>query len=109
VKKNVDKRLLIIKDVLVRLELIGKICMLQLTQSPEIFAAASKLLIAEYINHQDPSVVDFIQYFKSEWVDQHDNWYEGYIVRQRWRSNNKQWERVAKCIDKVPRHTSRTA
>ena len=44
----------------------------------DIFEVATKLFLKEWANDQDNDVVDFIDYFKKEWLDMNSNWFEGY-------------------------------
>ena len=46
---------------------------LQLSQNNEVFDDAAKLFIKKYKTEKD-----FIAYFKKEWLDTHEGWYEGY-------------------------------
>ncbi len=54
-------------------EIIDDIKTLQLSQSKEVFEAATKLFLKKHKSEKE-----FITYFKNEWVDTHDGWYEGY-------------------------------
>ena len=51
---------------------------LQLSQSPEIFKAASGLFVSKYLSDEDERVVTFIEDFSKEWIDQNNTWYESY-------------------------------
>ena len=75
-KKACDKQLLKVHDKDKRSDLIQGIVTLQLAQKPDIFRSASKLFI-EWSDANDDIQV-FIQYFKSEWIDNNSNWFESY-------------------------------
>jgi hypothetical protein len=77
-KKSCDKQLLKVHDKDKRSDLIQGIVTLQLAQTPDIFRSASKLFIDEWSKDADDDIQVFIQYFKSEWIDNNSNWFESY-------------------------------
>jgi uncharacterized protein YneR len=77
-KKSVDKQIIKVKDSNKRSASITSIICLQLSQTPAIFKAASKLFLNEYILDEDEDVRIFIKYFKDNWIDINSNWFEGY-------------------------------
>jgi hypothetical protein len=77
-KKSVDKQIIKVKDSNKRSAIITSIICLQLSQTPAIFKAASKLFLNEYILDEDEDVRIFIKYFKDNWIDINSNWFEGY-------------------------------
>ena len=70
-KKSVDKHIVKIKAKDKRSAIITSIISLQLCQTPDIFKAATKLFLNEYLFDVDEDVRIFINYFK-------ENWHEGY-------------------------------
>ena len=77
-KKSVDKQIIKIKDKDKRSAIITSIISLQLCQTPDIFQAATKLFLNEYLLDVDEDVRIFINYFKENWLDINSNWFEGY-------------------------------
>ena len=64
-----------------RSELISKILALQLCQTPEIFKSASNLFVYEQMTvdlEAEDEVNVFITYFRSEWLGENSNWFEGF-------------------------------
>lgn len=55
-------------------EFLADVDSLQLARSPEEFQLAANLLIEKWNKVSE----ELVKYFKSEWLDQHPNWYEGY-------------------------------
>ena len=53
-------------------------CLLQVCQTPEVFTAATALFVLLCKNDDDRAVVEFINDFIAEWIDQNCNWFEGY-------------------------------
>lgn len=52
--------------------ILSDVSTLQLSQTPEIFARASKLFLQKYKKHDV-----FCKYFQKVWLKEHRNWYEG--------------------------------
>ena len=77
-KKACDKQIVKVHDENKRSDIIQGIITLQLSQTPEIFGAASKLFIEEWSKDMDEDVKIFIKYFKDEWIDNNSNWFESY-------------------------------
>jgi len=77
-KKSIDKQIVKIKNLDKKSDIIQCICILQLSQTPAIFFAATKLFLNQYYDDEDEDVSDFLEYFKSEWIDINSHWYEGY-------------------------------
>ena len=77
-KKNIDKRLVSVKNPQKKSFLLASLYQLQVCQSPTIFKAASALFVLLCEADEDSDVVNFIKVFKAEWIDQNYNWFEGY-------------------------------
>ncbi len=77
--KKIKPRLQLLKDDQLRDQILTDIHELQRCQSQPIFHAATKLFQDKYKDKGD-RVTDFLEYFKSEWLVQQPNWYEGYLV-----------------------------
>jgi hypothetical protein len=77
-KKSCYKQLLKLHDKDKRSDLIQGFVTLKLAQTPDIFRSASKLFIDEWSKDADDDIQVFIQYFKSEWIDNNSNWFESY-------------------------------
>jgi len=71
----VDKNLVQVKNKVLRESLRDDIYQLQLANSEEEFEAASALWLKKWQNNADTH--DFIQYFKDEYFDKLNGWYEG--------------------------------
>lgn len=60
-----------------RLEFINDLHKLQLSQSSEIFDAASELFVEKWM----PESKELLDYFRNEWLIKNRNWYEGFAKR----------------------------
>jgi hypothetical protein len=69
----------LIKDNLKRSTIESEIAKLQVLQTNSIFEKAVRLFYDKYISDRFADVVEFVRYFKAEWMDSHPNWYEGYM------------------------------
>ena len=78
VTEKIKPRLQLLKDDQLRDQILTDIHELQRCQSQPIFHAATKLFQDKYKDKGD-RVTDFLEYFKSEWLVQQPNWYEGYL------------------------------
>ena len=77
-KKATDRQIVKVKDESKRSTIIQSIICLQLSQTPDIFKAASKLFLNEFECDMDEDVTIFIKYFKENWLDINSNWFESY-------------------------------
>ncbi len=68
-----------IKDKAKRSEIEDQISNLQVLQTKPIFDKAVMLFYHRYFVDNDEEVVNFMVYFKAEWIDKHSNWFEGYM------------------------------
>lgn len=73
--RNVDKKLVLIADAETRTTVRQDIVNLQLAKSRPEFEYAKLLLLKKY--NLNPSVTAFMQYFKNEWLETRDGWFEG--------------------------------
>jgi hypothetical protein len=53
---------------------------LQLMTSKAVFEKAADLFVCKYKSSALASIREFTEYWKSEWVDQFNGWYEGASV-----------------------------
>ncbi len=51
---------------------------LQKAQTPMLFEAGAALFVSKWISKDNESVKTFIEYFKREWLINHDKWYESF-------------------------------
>jgi hypothetical protein len=77
-KKSFKIGLASVKDEKKKAELLSDVYLLQLSQTPDIFKAASALFVEKYLADDDERVVSFIEDFSKEWIDQNNTWYESY-------------------------------
>jgi len=76
--RNIDKKIFLVCDPIVRSKIRADIIDLQLSRSREEFEFATTLLFKKYENITIAAT--FFEYFKSEWIDQHDGWFEGQVL-----------------------------
>lgn len=69
VRKNINR---LVKDTRVQSEILSDMNLLNLSSNKETFEKASSYFLVKYSTFQD-----FCLYFKTEWLENHPNWYEG--------------------------------
>ena len=75
-KKNIDPKLMKLKDKNVRSQIDIDIGLLQMSPDPRIFSMAKQLFLAKW-DRSGPEVDTFISYLKSEWLENNEGWFEG--------------------------------
>jgi hypothetical protein len=78
VTKNLDLRLKSVGNLKRKL-IKDDITKLQLARNPQEFQSASDCLVNKWL--KDADLCDFIHYFKKEYIDQRNTWYEGASLR----------------------------
>jgi hypothetical protein len=74
--KNIEKYMKPIK-ICTRVQLKTDISTLQMAANREIFLKAVDLFFCKWKKYSDPRVVDFLTYFREQWIEKNENWFEG--------------------------------
>jgi hypothetical protein len=77
-----DPRLNSIKDKTMRLRIRHDIKAIQLSNTQSIFEKACELFLKKWGSASlvSEAVINFLTYFKENWVEKKDSWYEGYAI-----------------------------
>lgn len=83
VKNNLQAKLNSVEDTAIRAEIIADLFLIQLSQTPDIFKAATDLFLQKWEakveeNDLEYSIVVFLKYFHENYVKKNSNWFEGY-------------------------------
>ena len=60
--------------------ILHDIALLQRSPNEEIFNLASLLFLKKWKENRDSNVLSFLDYFKTQWLDENSGWYEGLAV-----------------------------
>jgi transposase-like protein len=75
-RRNVNKKLSIVKNKETTQEILDDIDQLQLCESEKVFRNASSLFLKKWISREE----EFSTYFETEWLQNLNSWYEGYNI-----------------------------
>ena len=78
--RNIDKKLCKIKLDIHRNEIRSDIVLLQISSSEKEFDISYNLFRIKWIQVNDESIFNFLNYFENTWINHNKHWYEGYCL-----------------------------